>query len=407
MGMRKIPPSLRAGLIRHATRDVVPIAEEVEKVGKNVLYLNIGDPMVFDYRTPEHLWRAIDENRKKAEGYTDSLGYIGARQAVANYAKRMGAPGVTAEDAITFVGGSEAIITAMQALLNRGENMLIPSPGYSIFSGELSFLECPLNEYWLDEENSWQPDVEQIEEQVNKKTRAILVINPNNPTGSVSSKTTLKKIIDVAGAHEIPIFADETYDQLLFDGEKFTSMASIAGDVPVVSFGSISKNYLAPGFRGGWLYRHDPQGALNDYFETIKKISRLRLSTVAPVQFAMEAALKGPQDHLKELIPKLQKRRDLTFKRLNEIEGLSCVKPKGAFYAYPRINFPLPNDSDREFIISLVRETGVLCVYGEGFGQKKGTHHFRIVFLPPEEVLSEAFDKIEGFVGKNYLKKGQ
>ncbi len=391
--------------IRHATRDVVPIAREVEKSGKKVLYLNIGDPMVYDYRTPEHLWKAIDGNRKAAEGYSDSLGYLGARQAVADYARRMGAPSVGIDDVMTFVGGSEAIVFAMQALLSRGESMLIPCPGYSIFSGELSFLECPLNEYYLDEENAWQPDVEQIERQINEKTRAILVINPNNPTGSVSSKATLKKIIDAAGSHKLPVFADETYDQLLFDGEEFTSMASIAGDVPVLSFGSISKNYLAPGFRGGWVYRHDPQGALADYFETIKKISRLRLSTVAPVQFAMEAALNGPQDHLKELVPKLQKRRDLTYKRLNEIGGISCVKPKGAFYAYPRINFPLPNDSDRQFIIDLVKETGVLCVYGEGFGQKIGTHHFRIVFLPPEETLSEAFDKIEGFVKKNYPGK--
>jgi len=398
-----IRPAGRAMEIKHATRDVVPIAKEVEKSGKKVLYLNIGDPMVYDYRTPEHIWKAIEDNKQKSEGYTDALGTIGARSAVADYAKRMGVNGVTSDDVITFVGGSEAIIVSLQALMDRGENCLIPNPGYSIFSGELSFLECPPNEYYLDEENGWQPDASQIEKQINPKTKAIVVINPNNPTGAVFSKTTLKRIIDVAGSHNIVVFADETYDQLLLDDDPFTPMASIANDVPVVSTGSISKNYLAPGFRGGWIYRHDPQGILGEYFEAIKKICRLRLSTVAPVQFAMEAALNGPQGHLAPLREKLRRRRDLTFRRLNEIEGLSCVKPKGAFYAYPQINFPL--QSDREFVISLVRKKGVLCVYGEGFGQKPGTHHFRIVFLPPEQILGEAFDKIEEFIKENYLAK--
>ena len=179
-------------------------------------------------------------------------------------------------------------------------------------------------------------------------------------------------------------------------------MASIAKDVPVISLGSISKNSLAPGVRGGWIYRHYPQNVLSDYFEAVKKFSRLRLSTVAPVQYAMEAALNGPQGHIKETVAKLEKRRDFTYKRLNEIEGLSCVKPKGAFYAYPKLEFELK--SDREFVIELLKETGVLVVYGEGFGQKPGTHHFRVVFLPPEQTLAEAYDKIEKFIKQKYLK---
>jgi len=400
--MNKIIPAKRTQNIRHATRDVVPIAKEVEKSGKKVLYLNIGDPMVYDFRTPEHMWQAIFDNKKKAEGYTDSLGTAGARSAVAAYAKRMGAPNVSQEDVITFVGGSEAILYSMQALFNQGENCLIPNPGYSIFTGELSFLECEANEYYLDEENKWSPDVDHIEKKINPKTRAIVVINPNNPTGAVYSKSSLQKIIDVAGANDLLVYADETYDQLLFDKEKFVSMASIAKDVPVISLGSISKNYLAPGFRGGWIYRHDPQNVLSDYFEAVKKFSRLRLSTVAPVQYAMEAALNGPQGHIKETVAKLEKRRDFTYKRLNEIEGLSCVKPKGAFYAYPKLEFELK--SDREFVIELLKETGVLVVYGEGFGQKPGTHHFRVVFLPPEQTLAEAYDKIEKFIKQKYLK---
>jgi alanine-synthesizing transaminase len=397
---KKIVPAFRALGIKHATRDVVPIAQEVERSGKKVLHLNIGDPMVFDYRTPEHLWQAIFENKKSAEGYSDSLGYLGARKAVADYAKRMGVDGVSYDDVITFVGGSEAIIFSMQALFNRGENCLVPVPGYSIFTGELAFLECEANGYYLDEENAWQPDVDTIERNINEKTRAIVVINPNNPTGSVYSRGTLKKIIDIAGAHDLLVFADETYDQLLLDDESFVPMASLSNDVPLICFGSISKNYLAPGFRGGWIYQHGPKELLSDYFDAIKRFSRLRLSTVAPVQYAIEAALNGPQNHLPKLRDKLRKRRDLAFKRLNEIRGLSCVKPKGAFYAYPRIDFPI--ESDRQFVIDLVKQKGVLCVYGEGFGQKPGTHHFRIVFLPPEDVLSEAFDKIDEFIRENY-----
>ncbi|PIN85352.1 MAG: aminotransferase [Candidatus Diapherotrites archaeon CG11_big_fil_rev_8_21_14_0_20_37_9] len=398
--MKKIAPSKRTENVRHALRDIVPIAQQVEKKGKKVIYLNIGDPMKFDYRTPEHMWKAMMDNKKEAEGYCNALGTDGARKAVANYANKSGAKGITMDDVMVTGGGSEAILMSLQALINPGENVLTPCPTYSIYTGEINFLEGKINEYYLNEEKNWQPDVDDIEKKINEKTKAIVLISPNNPTGSVMTKKTLQQIIDIAGAHDIFIYTDETYDQLLFDDEEFIPAASIAKDVPVVTTSSISKNYLAPGFRGGWLYKHDPQGALDDYFEAIKKLSRLRLGPVSPVQFAIEAALNGPQDHLKELVEKLQKRRDLTYKRLNEINGISCVKPKGAFYAYPSIELPIK--SDKEFVLDLLEETGVLVVYGEGFGQKPGTHHFRIVFLPQEETLNEAFDKIEGYVKKKY-----
>lgn len=398
--MKRFLPAKRTLNVKHALRDIVPIAEEVEKSGKKVLYLNIGDPMIFDYRTPDHLWKAIFENKKEAEGYSNALGSLGARKAVMEYARKTGAANVTLDDVITFVGGSESITIALSGLLNEGENILTPCPNYSLYTGHLAFLECPVNEYYLDEENDWQIDFDDMEKKINPKTKGIVVINPNNPTGGVYSKSTLKKIIDIAGAHDLMILSDETYDKLLFDDEKFYSMASLSKDVPVISSGSISKNYLCPGFRGGWLYRHDPQGVLGDYYDGVKKLCRIRLSTVYPTQFAIEAALNGPQDHLKPLIQKLQRRRDITFKRSNEIEGLSVVKPKGAFYAYVRINLPIK--SDRDFCLGLLREKGVLTVYGEGFGQKPGTHHFRIVFLPDEQTLNYAFDKIEEYVKEKY-----
>lgn len=400
--MKKVLPSKRSENVRHALRDIVPLAQEVEKTGKKIYWLNIGDPMVFDYRTPANLWKAIFKNKKQAEGYSNALGHDVARNAVAKEAERNTGKKFSKEDCITFVGGSEAIIFALQGLMNKGDNLLTPCPTYSIYTGELSFLECPINEYYLNEEDKWQPELEDLEKKINKKTRGILIINPNNPTGAVYSKKTLKEIINIAAQYELPILSDETYDKLVFDNAKMYPLASLSDEVPMLIFGSISKNYLCPGFRGGWIYKHDPQGMLTDYFEAIKKFSRLRLSTVAPVQFAIAEALNGTQEHLHGLIKKLQKRRDICWKRLNELEGISCVKPKAAFYAYPRIDLPIK--SDKEFCLNLLKETGVCTVYGSGFGQKPGTKHFRIVFLPSPQILNEAFDKIEEFIKKHYSK---
>ncbi|MCR4368410.1 MAG: aminotransferase class I/II-fold pyridoxal phosphate-dependent enzyme [archaeon] len=400
--MKKVEPAKKSLNVKHAIRDLVPIAEEVEASGKEVLYLNIGDPIVYDFRTPEHLWEAMNSNRRKCEGYANAIGAASTRQAVADYAKSMGANGVTKNDAIIFVGGSEAIILSLQALMNQGENILVPRPGYSVYNGELTFLECKHNEYDLNEENKWMADIDSMRKQINAKTRGIVIINPNNPTGSVLTRKNLQGIIDLAGEHDLPVFSDETYDKITYDDAEFISAASVAKDVPLISLGSISKTYLAPGFRGGWLYKQDPSNALDDYFAALHRLCRLRLTNVAPTQPTIEAALNGPQDHIKEMVTKLQKRRDLTYKRLNEIEGIYCDKPRGAFYAFPKIEFPV--ESDREFVLDLLREKGVLVVYGSGFGQKEGTKHFRVVFLPPEEILNSAFDKIEELIKEKYLK---
>ncbi|MAG18417.1 MAG: aminotransferase [Candidatus Diapherotrites archaeon] len=398
--MKKVEPAKATENVRHAIRDLVPIAEEVDASGKEITYLNIGDPIVYDFRTPEHLWEAINSDRRKCEGYANAIGSHDTRQAVADYANRMGAKNISNKDAIIFVGGSEAIILSLQALMNPGENILVPRPGYSVYNGELNYLGCEHNEYDLDEENEWQIDIETMRKSINEKTKGIVIINPNNPTGSVLTRKNLKETIDLAGEFDLPIFSDETYDQIIYDDAEFVSAASLSNDIPIISLGSISKTHLAPGFRGGWLYKQDPNGALDDYFAAIQKLCRLRLTNVAPTQAAIKAALNGPQDGVKEMVKKLQPRRDLTYKRLNEIEGLSCDKPKGAFYAFPKIDLPVK--SDKEFVLSLLREKGVLVVYGSGFGQKEGTNHFRIVFLPPEETLNTAFDKIEEFIKENY-----
>ncbi len=398
--MESVKPAERTLNVRHAVRDLVPIAQEVEKSGKKVIYLNIGDPIRYDFRTPEHIWKAINGRKKESEAYTDSLGSKGAREAVAKYAKKMGAKNVASDDVINFVGGGEAIKISLQALLNPGENILLPKPGYSVYNGELAFLQADALEYGLDESNGWNVHIEDMRSLINKKTRAIILINPGNPTGGVMTKKNLEDVVQIAAENDLPIFADETYDQIIYEGS-FTSIASVSKEVPILSLGTISKNYLAPGFRGGWIYKQDPNGALNDYYAAVQRLCRLRLTNSGMAQVATEAALNGPQTHVKEMVAKLKNRRDISVKRINEIEGLSTVKPKGAFYLFPKIDLPSVV-SDKDFVVKLVRETGVLVVHGEGFHQKTGEKHFRVVFLPDEKTLEEAFNLIEGFIKRNY-----
>ncbi|HZX19996.1 MAG TPA: aminotransferase class I/II-fold pyridoxal phosphate-dependent enzyme [archaeon] len=397
--MKTVVPAQRTLNVRHANRDLVPVAQGVEKGGKKVLYLNTGDPIPFDFRAPFHLWELINERKREAESYTNALGSDNARAAVASYAKKVGAKNVSKEDVVNFVGGGEAIKILLDSLLDRGENILLPKPGYSVYNGELVFLEAIANEYELDEENDWQVNVPDLEKKINSKSKAIVLINPGNPTGGLLSKSNLKDVVQVAAENNLPIICDETYDQIIYEGS-FSSIASVAKEVPVISLGCISKNYMAPGFRGGWIYKQDSDGKLDEYFEAIKRLCRLRLTNSGMAQIAIEAALNGPQDHIPKMISKLKKRRDFAYKRISEIRGLSTVNAKGSFYLFPKISLKIK--SDKEFVLKLLRETGVLVTHGEGFGQKEGTHHFRMVFLPPEKTLDEAFNLIEGFIKKNY-----
>ncbi|HHI97357.1 MAG TPA: aminotransferase class I/II-fold pyridoxal phosphate-dependent enzyme, partial [Thermodesulfatator atlanticus] len=237
---------------------------------------------------------------------------------------------------------------------------------------------------------------------VNEKTRAIVIINPNNPTGAVYSEETLRGIVEIAKRHQLVILSDEIYDKLVFDGQKHISIASLDPEVPMVTFNGLSKCYLAPGFRIGWGIVSGPWEVVKDFVEAIHKLARARLSTSHPKQYAIPVALNGNQNHLDEVISKLRRRRDLTVTMLNDIPGISCVRPEGAFYAFPRID--IPGVSDRDFVKELISETGVVVVHGSGFGQKPGTAHFRVVFLPPEDVLERAYERIKKFM-KNYLAR--
>jgi len=294
-------------------------------------------------------------------------------------------------------GASEAIEICLSALVNSGENVLIPEPGYPLYNAIVAKLQAVENPYYLDENNGWQPNLEDIASKINKKTRAIVLINPNNPTGSVCDEKTMRGIIKLAHEHNLVIFADEIYDKLILDGGSHVSIASLDPEVSAITFNGLSKSYLAPGFRIGWGIVSGRKAVMNEYVEAINKILRARLCANHPIQFGIEPALGPNQEHLKEVIPKLRRRRDITTDRLNSIPGISCVAAKGAFYAFPRLHI---KESDEIWVRELIQETGVVVVPGTGFGQVPGTRHFRVVFLPTEDVLDKAFGQIERFMLK-------
>ena len=397
--MPKITPAKRTWNIKYAIRDLVVEAQKLEKQGRKILYLNIGDPMKFDFQTPRHMVDAVKANEAKSEGYADSMGLLEARAAVAKEAERKGIKGATEEDILISNGSSEGIMLCLGALMNQGENVLTPLPGYPLYTALVNYFDGKYNPYHLDEENDWQIDIDDVKKKINEKTKGIIIINPNNPTGSLYTESTLKELINLAAQHDLVIFSDEIYDKLILDNEKYYSVAALTDEVPVVTFNGLSKSYLCPGWRVGWSIFSGPKESMEEYKEACKKLARARLSSVYPTQYAVKPALEGTQIHLEETNKKLRERRDFTYKRLNEIDRISLVKPKGAFYAFAKIDVPVP---DEKFVLDLLKETGVLVVNGSGFGQKEGENHFRCVFLPEINVLEEAYNSIEKFVKKNY-----
>lgn len=396
MAHEAIKPAVRTNNITYAIRDILLVADEVAKTGKELLYLNIGDPNIYDFEPPRHLieasYRAMLMNKN---GYAPSSGIKDAVEAIRSEGERKGIKNI--RDVFVTHGASEAIDICLTALVNDGENVLTPTPGYPLYTAISAKLSAYENPYYLDEENGWQPDIEDIKKKINSKTKAIVLINPNNPTGSLYTKEVLLEIIELAEKHNLVIFADEIYDKLLFDQKKHISIASLNSEVPCITFGGLSKNYMVPGFRIGWGIVSGNEERLKDYLNALNRILRSRLSANHPEQYGIRMALEGDQSHLVEAMKKLQVRRDITFEMLNAIPGISCVKPEGAFYAFPRLH---TDKSDFDFVSGLIRETGVVVVHGSGFGQVPGTHHFRAVFLPQEDVLRRSYEKIGQYFAK-------
>lgn len=389
---KTIVPAERTINVTYAIRDIIVLADEVKKTGKNMYYLNIGDPNVYDFSTPTEIIESVHQAMlNNQNGYASSIGEKFALDAIARDAEKKGIRNI--QSIFITNGASEAIEICLSALVNKGENFLMPTPGYPLYTAVQSKYEMEPNPYYLDESNGWQPDIDDIKAKINSKTKAIVLINPNNPTGSIYKKETLLQIIDLAIEHNLVIFADEIYDKLIFDDKTLTSIAALNDQVPVITFSGLSKNFLAPGFRIGWGVVSGNSQVLSNYIEATHKLLRARVSANHPLQFAIPTALDGKQEHLKDVITRLERRRKITMDKLATIEGINLVQPEGSFYAFPSIDVA----DDKHFCTELLKETGVVLVPGTGFGQKPGSHHFRIVILPPDNILEGAFGLIEEF----------
>jgi len=405
---REVTAAKRLDNVRYAIRDLACVADEVIQQGHKVLPLNVGDPLNFDFQTPPHIIEAAYKAMRDGKnGYAPSPGIPEALEAIRGEAARKGI--TTVRDVFVTSGVSETVDLCISALVNLGEDILTPKPDYTLYSAVLCKLGIAINAYELNEDDAWQPELADIERKVTTRTRGIVLINPNNPTGSLCSRQVLEQIAELARRHNLVVFSDEIYDKLILDdlNEKDTShvaFAAVAPDVPCITFGGMSKNYLVPGWRIGWGIVSGDAAAIKSYTEGIHRLLRARLCANHPEQYAIKPALEGPQDHLIEVRRKLRSRRDLTQKWCEATPRVSCVAPRGAFYAFPRIRFPESDipESDEVFVKELIRQKHVMVVHGSGFGQKAGTQHFRIVFLPEEKTLTAAYAGIADFIRERY-----
>ncbi len=379
--------------IKYAIRDIVILAKEVEKKGKKLYYFNIGDPNKYDFDTPDFLKTALIEaiTENKANYYSDSAGDLTLREEIVKRQKRLWGTNLDPAKILITTGVSEAI-SFISSSIAEGSEILVPSPLYPSYLSYFNFHNLIATQYNTDEFKEWQPDVEDIRQKITSKTQAILIINPNNPTGAVYSPKIVKQIADIAGEHDILLISDEIYDLLTFNND-FQSTASLT-DIPVLELNGISKTLLSPGWRLGWVTLRDNNDQYSEFWDTLAKQSRIRLCANTPIQVAVSKILNKKTDYLKEVITKLKTRARYFSKRIDEINGLSVVNPQGAFYAFPRIDI---NIDDREFVLDLLRKTGVLFVFGSGFGDL-GKKHFRSVVLPEITMMEEALNQVESYL---------
>jgi tyrosine/nicotianamine family aminotransferase len=381
---------------------VIVHAKQLAKTGRKISYLNIGDPVAFDFDTPPHvkqaLMKAVEEG---ANAYSPSEGLPELRQAISQKEKRVNGVDVSAEDVIITSGISEGIQMVMAALIDAGDEILLPGPTYPPYISYAKFFGGKPITYETVEENGWQPNIDDMKRKISEKTRGIVIINPNNPCGALYEENVVKRILNLAGEHDIPVLSDEIYDQIIYE-KKFVSTAHLAKDVSVIGLNGFSKAHLMTGWRLGYVYFHDQEDQLQKLKQCIEKEARIRLCANTPVQKAGVAALNGPQNHVMEMVEKLRQRRDYAWKKLKEIEGISCTKPEGAFYVFPKIHAVGQKwKTDMEFALELLKETGVLLVHGSGFDPVYGAGHVRGVFLPPIETLEQALNELDRFMKKN------
>ena len=387
--------------VEYAIRDIVIYAKELERKGKNILYLNIGDPVAYDFKTPPHVKDALINAIKRDEtNYAPSEGLDELRKIIAEREEEKGL-NANPNDVLITNGVSEGVDMVMASILEDGDEILMPGPCYPPYSSYAKLHGGKPVEYKSIEDNGWQPDIDDIRSKITSKTVALTVISPNNPTGAVYDSKTLKDFVQVAAEHNLFLLCDEIYDRIIFD-DKFTGIGRYANEVPIIMLNGFSKVYLMTGLRLGYLCMNSASKALDELRENIPKLARVRIAANTPVQKAAIEALRGSKDHIKGMVSKLRSRRDYMMKRLDGMHRLSFTRPKGAFYIFPKINLGDNRwKNDVEFVKDLVKNTGVLSVHGSGFGKKYGEGHFRMVFLPSIEILEEAMDKLESFLENN------
>ncbi len=392
-----ISPASRLANFQYAIRHVVDAAERLESEGRSVTYLNIGDPQAFGFRPPEYIVEPVCRAlRDGFTGYSNSAGLYEAREAIADYATGLGVP-TTRSDVLVTAGASEAADLTLSALLNLGEEVLLPAPGYPIYPALLSKLGAVAHHYSLNAETGWQPSVEQVRSLITKRTRALVLINPNNPTGAVTADETTARLLELAAENNLLVISDEVYRDLCFGAPPISAsvMAQEIG-VPLVTLESLSKTHLVPGWRVGWM-RFTKGDKMGDLIGTITRLASGRLCSPTPAQYAVRPALEGDRTFLDEFIAEIQARRDLAVSQVRSIEGLSCTNPDAAFYLMVRAE-NLGGRTDEEFVLEMLNETGVLAVHGSGFGCDPRAGYFRLVYLAPSEILNLAISEMGRFV---------
>lgn len=398
--MREFKKSTKLDNVLYDVRGpVVDEATRMEQAGTQILKLNIGNPAPFGFRTPDEVIYDMRRQLTECEGYSSAQGLFSARKAIMQYAQLKNIPNVSIEDIYTGNGVSELINLCMSALLDNGDEILIPSPDYPLWTACATLAGGKAVHYICDEQSEWYPDINDIKKKITDKTKAIVIINPNNPTGALYPKEILQQIVDIAREYGLMIFSDEIYDRLVMDGEKHISIASMAPDVFCVTFSGLSKSHMIAGFRIGWMILSGNKKVAKDYIDGINMLSNMRLCSNVPAQSIVQTALGGYQSVENYIVPggRIYEQREYVYNAIVNIPGITCVKPKAAFYMFPKIDmdkFHITNDE--QFALDLLRDKKILLIHGGGFNWKR-PDHFRIVYLPRIEVLKEAIDKIADF----------
>lgn len=377
-------------------------AKQLEEEGHKIIKLNIGNPGAFDFDAPDEILQDVIYNLSEAQAYSDSKGLFSARKAIMHETQRINIKDVEINDIYLGNGVSELIVMSMQALLNNDDEVLIPAPDYPLWTAAVSLSGGKPIHYICDEEADWFPDIDDIRSKITERTKALVLINPNNPTGAVYSRELLQEVIGLAREHELILFADEIYDKILYDEAKHIPLASLCNDLLVLTFNGLSKNYRLAGFRAGWMIVSGNKSIATDYLEGLEILSNMRLCSNVPAQLAIQTALGGYQSINELIVPggRLRDQRDLAYQMLNAIPGVSCTLPKGAIYIFPKLDpkkFSIK--SDEKLILEFLLQEKVLMVQGSGFNVPD-KQHFRIVFLPREDVLTDSLNKLTRFLSK-------